>query len=153
MERRFGSFKNYPELWLPVPLEMYMKNRTIQFKATALRCKSSRCPAVAGLLLACLAAVFISVPNPAPAHDQVPFKAGFGTEFESVLEFPFLYISVTGQGNASQLGATSAVTTDQVVDLRDGKCYCDLHVDWGQWRHRCIGDDFSDDSDPWRGHV
>jgi hypothetical protein len=46
-----------------------MKNRNIQFKATTLRYKKT------GLLLACLAAVFISAPNPASARDQVPFNA------------------------------------------------------------------------------
>src|ERR1043166_5584913 len=42
-----------------------VKNRKIQFKATAPRCRN------AGLLLACLAAVFISAPNLASARDEV----------------------------------------------------------------------------------
>jgi hypothetical protein len=95
-----------------------MKNRNIQFKATALRCKNT------GLLLACLAAGFISAPNPASAGSQVPFRGAFSTEFVSVFvpppPFPSLHISVTGQGNASHLGATSAVTDNQVVNLDDG---------------------------------
>ena len=43
-----------------------MKNRNIQFKPTA--------GVLIPLLLACLAAVFISAPNPASARDQVPFQ-------------------------------------------------------------------------------
>ena len=43
-----------------------MKNRNIQFKATA--------GVLIPLLLACLAAVFISAPNPALARDQLPFN-------------------------------------------------------------------------------
>jgi len=77
-----------------------MKNRNIQFKAIALRCKN------AGFLLACLAAVFISAPNHASARDQVPFNgvvAGYnnppsGTECEPI-------ISVVNFGHANQLGA------------------------------------------------
>jgi hypothetical protein len=61
-----------------------MKNRNIQFKAVALRCKNT------GLLLACLAAVFISAPNLASARDEVPFNgvvSGYvesqsGTQYE-----------------------------------------------------------------------
>ena len=41
-----------------------MKNQKTQFKAIAPRCKNI------GLLLACLAAVFISAPTPAEANDQ-----------------------------------------------------------------------------------
>jgi len=43
-----------------------MKNRNIQFKATA--------GVLVPLLLAFFAAVFISAPNPASARDQVPFQ-------------------------------------------------------------------------------
>lgn len=54
-----------------------MKDRSIQFNLTALHSKSSRRPAVAGLLtrllLACLA-VFFSATAPAVAGDQVPFE-------------------------------------------------------------------------------
>jgi len=90
-----------------------MKNLNIQFKPTA--------GLLIPLLLACFAAVFISGTTPVSASDQVPFRAAFSTEFTSVFVPPsFLYISVTGQGNASHMGATSAVTSDQVVDLSDG---------------------------------
>lgn len=50
-----------------------MKARNIPFKAAALRCKNI------GLLLACLAAVFISVPTPAVANDHDDDQAFNGT--------------------------------------------------------------------------
>jgi hypothetical protein len=90
-----------------------MKNRNIQFKPTA--------GLLIPLLLACFAAVFISATTPVSASDQVPFRAAFSTEFTSVFVPPsFLYISVTGQGNASHLGATSAVTDNQIVNVETG---------------------------------
>jgi len=77
-----------------------MKNGNLQFKSTALRCKNT------GLLLACLAAVFISASNPASARDEVPFNgvvSGYvdsqsGTECEPS-------IHVINFGHANQLGA------------------------------------------------
>jgi hypothetical protein len=75
-----------------------MKNRNIQFKPAA--------ELLIPLLLACLAAVFISAPTPAAASETVPFNgtvAGFnesqsGTECEPS-------IHVINFGNANQLGA------------------------------------------------
>jgi hypothetical protein len=77
-----------------------MKNRNIQFKAVALRCKNT------GLLLASLAAVFITAVNLASAGDMVPFNgvvSGFvdsqsGTECEPSTH-------VINFGHANQLGA------------------------------------------------
>ena len=60
------------------------------------------------------------VPQSTRAGDQVPFRAAFGTEVEIEFVYPFFYISVTGQGNASHLGATSAVTDNQVVNVETG---------------------------------
>ena len=89
-----------------------MKNKNIQFKATT----GLRIP----LLLACFAAVFVSAPTSASARDQVPFRAAFRTEVQIEFVYPFFYISVTGQGNASHLGATSAVTDNQIVNVNTG---------------------------------
>jgi predicted ATP-dependent serine protease len=58
--------------------------------------------------------------TPAAASDQVPFRASFSTEVEIEFVYPFFYISVTGQGNASHMGATTAVTDNQVVNVIDG---------------------------------
>src|ERR1041385_655690 len=77
-----------------------MKNRNIQFNAIAL------CRKNAGLLLACLAAVFISVPTPSSARDEVPFNgvvAGY-VEFQSGTECE-PSIHVINFGHAHQLGA------------------------------------------------
>jgi hypothetical protein len=76
--------------------------------------KSSRRPAVAGLLtpllLACFAAVFISAPIPAAAGDQVPFNgtvsgqipSDLGPPDETGCVFDFL---VSNSGTATELGA------------------------------------------------
>jgi hypothetical protein len=78
-----------------------MKNRNIQFEATALRCKKT------GLLLACLAAVFISAPNPASAADQVPFNGTLSGYVETSEFLPpcTLHGHAVVFGNATQLGA------------------------------------------------
>ena len=88
---------------------------------TTTRCTSTnprRLPSLALLLTTVILLAF--VPQSTHAGDQVPFKASFNTQFQSVLEFPFLHLTVTGQGNASHLGATTAVTTDQLVNVLDG---------------------------------
>ena len=60
-------------------------------------------------------------PQSARADDQVPFRAAFVTQFVSVVNFPIAHISVTGQGEAVHMGATTAVTTDQAVNLLTGE--------------------------------
>ena len=90
---------------------MSMKNPNIQFKA--------RTGIIIALLAACLG-IFVSAATPASARDQVPFRASFSTEVEIEFVYPFFYISVTGQGNASHMGATTAVTDNQVVNVIDG---------------------------------
>ena len=83
--------------------------------------KTQILPLLIPLFLACFAAVFISAPTPAVAADQVPFNASFTTEFTTEFVPPFyLRVFVTGQGNASHMGRTSAVTTDQLINLQDG---------------------------------
>ena len=89
-----------------------MKNQNIQFKPTT--------GFLIPLLLACFAAVIVLAPTPASARDQVPFRAGFSTQVEIEFVYPFFYISVAGQGNASHMGVTTAVTDNQVVNVIDG---------------------------------
>ena len=108
--------KNIPELWLPVPLVMSMKTHHWLNPNRLLSHLRFATP----LLLACFAAVFVSAPTPASARDQVPFRAAFGTEVQIEFVYPFFYISVTGHGNASHLGATSAVTDNQIVNVNTG---------------------------------
>jgi hypothetical protein len=78
-----------------------MKNRNIQFKATALRCKNT------GLLLACLAAGFISATNPASAGDQVPFNGTLSgyVETQEPVDQCTIHAHAVLFGNATQLGA------------------------------------------------
>ena len=52
----------------------------------------------------------------------MPFRAAFSTEVEIEFVYPFFYISVTGQGNASHLGATTAVTDNQIVNVNTTAC-------------------------------
>jgi hypothetical protein len=78
-----------------------MKNRNIQFKAAALRCRNT------GLLLACLAAVFISAPTPARAGEMVPFNgivSGYVLS-QSCTDCCDPSLQVFNSGNANQLGA------------------------------------------------
>ena len=72
--------------------------------------------------LALLAAFTLAfAPQLAGAAKQVPFRAAFTTEFESAVEFPIAHISVIGEGRALHMGATTAVTTDQEVNLITGE--------------------------------
>jgi hypothetical protein len=73
----------------------------------------------------CLAILLATVtlalaPQPIRADDQVPFSAAFVTEFQSVVEFPIAHIAVVGRGRALHLGAATAVTADQAVNLLTG---------------------------------
>jgi hypothetical protein len=68
----------------------------------------------------------------------VPFKGSFDTAFQSVLEFPLLRVSVTGQGHASHLGRTKAVTTDEVVNLLDGSASATCALPRTDRRHRHV---------------
>src|SRR5262245_62360750 len=59
-------------------------------------------------------------PRPVHAGPSYPFKARFITEFDVVEESPYLHYTVNGQGIASYMGPTSAVTTDQIVSMVEG---------------------------------
>ena len=108
--------KKISELWLPVPLVMSMKTHYWLNQNRLLSHLRFATP----LLLACFAAVFVLAPTPASARHEVPFRGAFTTEVEIEFVYPFFYISVTGHGNASHLGATSAVTDNQIVNVNTG---------------------------------
>ncbi|MBL8192037.1 MAG: hypothetical protein JNK38_28760 [Acidobacteria bacterium] len=59
-------------------------------------------------------------PLPAWATDQVPFNASFTTEFETFLDPPFFRVNVDGEGKASHMGRTTAVTRNQALNLITG---------------------------------
>src|SRR5882724_4504951 len=92
-----------------------------QMKATsnATTVSPRRIMCLAVSLLAMAALVFTT--QPAQADEQVPFRAAFTTEFESVVEFPIVHIDVVGEGKATHLGKTTVVTTDQAVNLNTGR--------------------------------
>ena len=75
-----------------------MKNRNIQFKATA--------GVLIPLLLACSAAVFISSPTPAAARDMVPFNATLSGYVETSEFLPpcTIHGHAIVFGNATHLG-------------------------------------------------
>jgi hypothetical protein len=118
MKRRFGGSKNYPELWLPLPLEVCMKTYSSFNQNPLLSTSLHRLPSLTLLLVTATLLAF--APQLTRADSQVPFRASFSTEVEIEFVYPFLYISVTGQGNASHMGATSAVTDNQVVNVETG---------------------------------
>jgi hypothetical protein len=59
-------------------------------------------------------------PQSACASGEKPFHANFITQVETVLEFPFLHVTVNSRGQATYMGRTTAFTDDQVVNLIDG---------------------------------
>jgi hypothetical protein len=75
-------------------------------------------PALA-LLLAAVSLLALA-PLPARAGPSYPFHARFITEFEIVVEYPYLHFTVNGQGRATSMGPTTAVSTDQMVSMIDG---------------------------------
>ncbi len=70
------------------------------------------------LLLAAVT-LFAFAPQPVHAGPSYPFQARFITEFKSVVEFSFLHFTVNGEGRASYMGPTTAVSTDQMLNLID----------------------------------
>ena len=54
------------------------------------------------------------------ADDQVPFEASFKTAFSGVVAFPFINITVDGDGQARHLGRAHASTTNQQANLITG---------------------------------
>lgn len=74
-------------------------------------------PSLALLLAAVTLLAF--APQPLRAGPSYPCNARFITEFESVVEFPYVYYTVNGQGRATYMGPTTAATTDQMVSMID----------------------------------
>ena len=72
------------------------------------------------LILLLVAVTLAFAPQQARADEQVPFRAAFTTEFESVVEFPIVHVMVIGHGTATHLGKATAVTTNQAVNLITG---------------------------------
>ncbi len=74
------------------------------------------------ICLTLLAILLVAIaPRPASAAHRVPFAAHFATEFESIVQFPFANIMVTGEGHARHMGRTTAESTDQTINLLTGE--------------------------------
>lgn len=65
-------------------------------------------------------ALLTVAPQSARAGHAIPFHANFITQITTVLEFPILHVTVESRGNATYMGATTADTTDQIVNMIDG---------------------------------
>jgi hypothetical protein len=86
---------------------------------TNLKSQSHRhLPSLALLLAAVTLLAF--APQSARASGEKPFHANFITQFESVVEFPLLHVTVNSRGQATYMGRTTAFTDDQLVNLIDG---------------------------------
>jgi hypothetical protein len=71
-------------------------------------------------LLLATATLLAFAPQSAQASGEKPFHANFITQVETVLEFPFLHVTVDSQGKATYMGRTTAFTDDQLVNVVDG---------------------------------
>ncbi len=72
-----------------------------------------------GLLLATVTLLAFASQS-AQASGEKPFHANFTTQVETVLEFPFLHVTVNSRGQATYMGRTTAFTDDQLVNVIDG---------------------------------
>ena len=71
------------------------------------------------LLLAAMMLPAIA-PSAARASGEKPFHANFITQFQGVVEYPILHVTVSSRGQASYLDRTTAFTDDQLISLIDG---------------------------------
>ncbi len=71
------------------------------------------------LLLATITLLVFAAQS-AQAGAERPFHANFITQFEAVVEFPLLHVTVNSRGQATYMGRTTAFTDDQVISLIDG---------------------------------
>lgn len=76
-------------------------------------------PPFLALLLATVTLLAFA-PHSARAGGDQPFHANFVTQFKSVVEYPFLHVTVNSRGQATYMGRTTAFTDDQLVSLIDG---------------------------------
>ena len=84
------------------------------FKSTA----AWRLPALGILFITVTLLTF--APLQSHAQSERTFSAKFITKFTSVVEYPFLHVTVNAVGKAALMGRTRAATDDQVVNLVDG---------------------------------
>ena len=71
-------------------------------------------------LLLATVTLLVFAPQSTRASGEKPFHANFITQVETVLEFPFLHVTVNSRGKATYMGRTTAFTDDQLVNVIDG---------------------------------
>ena len=103
------------------PASTKNKMKGINKMKTRTNLKPSSGPHLASLaLLLATVSLLAFAPPAARASTERPFHADFITQFETVLEFPILHVTVNGQGQATHMGKTRAFTDDQIANLLDG---------------------------------
>ena len=98
-------------------------------KTTTLKSLSLRHLPSLTLLLA-TAALLTFAPQSVRAGGEKPFHANFITQFESVVEFPLLHVTVNSRGQATYMGRTTAFTRRSARQPDRRQRDCDLHVNW-----------------------
>ena len=93
-------------------------NKHMKTKITIKSPSRRHFPSLALLLAAVTLLAF--APQPVRAGPSYPFNANFIANFESVLEFPLLHVTVNASGEATYMKRPSAHTDDQRVNLIDG---------------------------------
>jgi hypothetical protein len=74
-----------------------------------------------GALLALALATFATAQSTAQAHDQVPFRAEYQNEIETVVNLPFASVTSTGVALATYFGRVTAQTVEETVNLVTGE--------------------------------
>jgi hypothetical protein len=122
-ERQIRSTRTKTPEWFrqSPPLTTQKQNeRTNQMKTTTNLKSLSRGPLPFLAVLLATVTLLAFAPQSACASGEKPFHANFITQVETVLEFPFLHVTVNSRGQATYMGRTTAFTDDQVVNLIDG---------------------------------
>jgi len=77
---------------------------------------------IKGAALLALAAAAIAVAQPqAHANDQVPYRAKYDTQFETVVNPPIAEVFATGVGRATHLGRMDVQSIEETVNLATGE--------------------------------
>jgi hypothetical protein len=74
-----------------------------------------------GALLTLALAAIATAHSTALARDQVPFRAEYQNEIESVVNLPFASITSTGNALATHLGRVTARSVEETVNLLTGE--------------------------------
>ncbi len=72
------------------------------------------------VLLTSIVTLLSLTPQALQAQEEQTFTAKFITNVTTVVEYPYLHVTVNGLGRAAYMGRTTAFTDDQLVSLIDG---------------------------------